>query len=130
MGRATPRSTRGRDLMPPYLRLSPPPTAEAMFTWVGGPRDSRGYTRTASAGARDNAFAVGGRFTSNTGPTTPALATAVDGSGDVYVGGDFSGYQGAPANRIIRLNSNGSVVSTLFVNSQGFDYGVVSIASA
>ncbi len=40
--------------------------------------------------------------------TVRTLAVALDGSGDLYVGGEFTTFQGVAANRIIRLNADGS----------------------
>lgn len=44
------------------------------------------------------------------------LAAARDGSGDVYVGGDFNAYNGTTASRILRLEATGSI-------DAGFDVG-------
>jgi uncharacterized delta-60 repeat protein len=38
-----------------------------------------------------------------------AIAAASDGSGDVYVGGRFSAYSGAPVNNVARLNADGTL---------------------
>jgi hypothetical protein len=40
--------------------------------------------------------------------TVLSIAPAGDGSGDVYVGGDFTRYQSTTIGRIARLNSKGS----------------------
>ena len=58
-----------------------------------------------------------------------AIAPAVDGSGDIYVGGIFTAYSGAVSNRIIRLNADGSIDPTFFVGT-GFDSAVEAIALA
>ena len=44
------------------------------------------------------------------------VATATDGSGDVYAGGGFSTYLETESNRIIRLNPDGTI-------DAGFDVG-------
>ena len=38
-----------------------------------------------------------------------ALTPAPDGSGDLYIGGDFQSYNGAPVDHFIRVNSNGTI---------------------
>lgn len=50
-----------------------------------------------------------------------ALAYAPDGSGDLYVGGAFTNYQGTVANRLVRITSNGarSVATTFNTNGSG-----------
>lgn len=57
------------------------------------------------------------------------VAPAVDGSGDIYVGGDFPGFQGASRKNIVRLNANGTLDSGFVVGS-GFDSIVYSIVPA
>ena len=54
-----------------------------------------------------------------------AIALARDGSGDIYVGGDFSAYNSMASNKIIRLNNNGSA-DTAFAVGTGF-YGSVNV---
>lgn len=49
------------------------------------------------------------------------VAVATDGSGDVYVGGTFTSYNGTPVGRIARLNLDGSL-DMGFVTGTGFDY--------
>jgi len=56
-----------------------------------------------------------------------AIEPANDGSGDVYVGGAFTTYRGTKANRIIRLNHDGSVDAE-FASGDGFDDVVHAIA--
>jgi hypothetical protein len=68
--------------------------------------------RLNSDGSRDNGFDIGSGFDA----VVWSIAPAADGSGDVYVGGAFSTYKGVSANRIIRLNSDGS-------RDNGFDIG-------
>ena len=57
------------------------------------------------------------------------VAPAGDGSGDVYVGGDFTTYQGAAANRLVRLNADGNADAG-FNTGHGFNDSVFSIAPA
>ncbi len=57
------------------------------------------------------------------------LLVAPDGSGKVYVGGNFTSYNGTTANRIVRINVDGSI-DTTFNTGTGFDNEVWSIAAA
>jgi hypothetical protein len=52
-------------------------------------------------------------------------ATAVDASGSLYVGGNFTSYSGSTANQIIKLNSDGTI-DTSFNSGVGFN-AVVSV---
>ena len=52
---------------------------------------------------------------------------AEDGTRDVYVGGDFTNYNGTPTNRLIRLHPNGTVAQAF---GQGFDQPVTALAPA
>ena len=56
-------------------------------------------------GSVDTGFFVGTGFDS----VVYTLAPATDGSGDVYVGGDFTSYQTTTASHIIALNPDGSI---------------------
>lgn len=58
-----------------------------------------------------------------------AIVAAADGSGDIYVGGYFTNYDGNSANRIIRLQGNGAI-DTGFDSGSGFDGPALSIAPA
>jgi uncharacterized delta-60 repeat protein len=53
-------------------------------------------------------------------------AVLVDSNNKVYVGGTFTSYRGTTANRIIRLNPDGSK-DTGFDNSTGFNNGVYAL---
>jgi hypothetical protein len=85
----------------------------------------------------DTAFAVGTGF-ETVDTTQPdwvdlynavySISPAMDGSGDLYVGGDFNTYNGITSNHIIRLNSDGTV-DTAFEIGSGFDEPVSSIIS-
>lgn len=58
--------------------------------------------------------------------TVLSITRATDGSGDVYVGGDFTTYDGAQAIRIVRLNNNGTI-DPGFATALGFTGSVRSI---
>lgn len=73
--------------------------------------------------------------TSNPTPPSPFvdsvdfIATAIDGSDDVYVGGDFTTLKNSAANRIARLNNDGSL-DTSFITGTGFNDKVQIIVPA
>jgi hypothetical protein len=56
-----------------------------------------------------------------------SIVLAQDGTGDIYVGGEFTAYKGTVANRLIRLHPDGTVAQTF---GQGFDAGVNDLALA
>jgi hypothetical protein len=58
-----------------------------------------------------------------------SIAPAGDGTGDLYVGGDFTSYNGAGITRLVRLHANGTV-DPVFVTGVGFNFSVRSIAPA
>ncbi|MFV8368659.1 T9SS sorting signal type C domain-containing protein [Flavobacterium sp. LB2R40] len=65
-------------------------------------------------------------FTQGTGFNNDISALAVQPDGKIIVGGSFDTYNGVTVNRIIRLNSNGTIDASLLSGS-GFDGGVVEI---
>jgi uncharacterized delta-60 repeat protein len=72
--------------------------------------------RLNSDGSRDTSFNVG------TGFNNTVNALSIQSDGKILVGGIFSTYQGVSANKIIRLNSDGSR-DTSFNIGTGFDAG-------
>ena len=70
--------------------------------------------RLNSDGSVDTSFVYG------TGFIDEVYSTAIQSDGKILVGGFFTDYDGTPANRIIRLNSDGSV-DTSFVYGTGFN---------
>ncbi|MDH3762353.1 MAG: hypothetical protein OEU50_15340, partial [Gammaproteobacteria bacterium] len=66
---------------------------------------ARRFARLDAGGNMDPAFVTGIGFDS----AVRAVASATDGSGDVYVGGEFTTYDGNTANRLVRLNADGSI---------------------
>jgi len=73
-------------------------------------------------GTIDTGFNYGTGFSSGS-----ILAIAIDSNGKIYVGGTFTSYKSVTANRIIRLNPDGSK-DTGFDNTTGFNAGVRRIA--
>src|SRR6185295_15945589 len=76
-------------------------------------------------GTVDQAFATGTGFNN----TVFSIASAGDRSGDLYVGGSFTNYNGTPVNDLVRLHANGTV-DPVFARGAGFNSAVFSIASA
>jgi uncharacterized delta-60 repeat protein len=72
-------------------------------------------------GSIDNSFLIGSGFNGN------VLAIALQSDGKFIIGGDFSTYNGSLVNKIVRLNSNGSIDSS-FIIGTGFNNSVKSIA--
>lgn len=94
------------------------------FTTYKGAESPR-IIRLNNDGTRDKAFSAGTGFDFRVHVVAPAL----DGSGDVYAGGRFLNYNGTSSNRIIRLNSDGSVDAG-FETGSGFNSDVYAIAPA
>lgn len=69
--------------------------------------------RLNSDGTIDGGFAIGTGFNGQVNVITP------DGSGNIYVGGSFTSYNGTTANRIVRLTSAGAIDAT-FVSGTAF----------
>jgi uncharacterized delta-60 repeat protein len=65
-------------------------------------------------GALDNTFVVGSGFNG------AAKIVCLQPDGKILVGGDFSTYNGATANKLIRLNTDGSIDNTFNTNSDGY----------
>ena len=74
-----------------------------------------------SSGGIDSSFAYGSGFDAD------ANSVAIQSDGKILVGGEFTSYNGTSANKIIRLNSDGSI-DTSFIYGTGFDNDVTSIA--
>ncbi len=82
--------------------------------------------RLNSDGTLDNDFAVGGGAT---GGQVNVILPMLDGSGRVYIGGNFTTYNSSALTRIVRANPDGSVDNS-FVTGAGFDGQVREIADA
>jgi uncharacterized delta-60 repeat protein len=89
-----------------------------VFTSYNGTTVNR-IVRLNSDGSIDNTFSIGSGFNSTT------YIGKLDSNGKLYVGGFFTSYNGTGANRIIRLNSDGSI-DTNFVYGSGINSGFVS----
>ncbi|TCZ74759.1 hypothetical protein [Flaviaesturariibacter aridisoli] len=90
-----------------------------LFSYYNGQEFER-IVRTDASGAADPSFATGAGFNN----TVRTVLQQPDGK--ILVGGDFTTYNGIPANRIIRLNSDGSA-DAAFLLPGGTDHNVHSI---
>ena len=86
---------------------------------------TNGIARILPDGSDDGTFVTGTGFNRDAN----AVTVANDGSDDVYVGGNFTSYNGTPAFQIARLNRDGSLDAG-FATGSGFDGFVETIATA
>ena len=98
--------------------------AGGSFTRYDGTANTNRIARI-NSGSTDLFSGVGSRFNG----TVYSLLLAGDGTGDIYVGGDFTSYNGVTRNRVARLNSDGSL-DTAFATGSGFDGAVRTLALA
>jgi uncharacterized repeat protein (TIGR01451 family)/uncharacterized delta-60 repeat protein len=68
-----------------------------------------------------------GTFYSGSGPNGSINAIAIDGSGRIYIGGQFTSVNGVSAFHIARLTPTGAL-DTSFVNGSGFNSVVLALA--
>ena len=71
-------------------------------------------------------FSIDDTFVYGTGFTAEANALAIQSDGKILVGGNFTQYNGTARNRIVRLNTDGSL-DTTFAIGTGFNASVWSI---
>lgn len=102
--------------------------------YVGGQFNSyfdfpcKNFIRLNNDGSVDSDFIVGSGFSKGDNSSqVMSIALAQDGTGDVYVGGDFNNYNGTSTNNLARLNSNGTF-DTGFNIGEGFSGTVRAIA--
>ena len=93
------------------------------FTTYNGIQKNR-IVRINANGAFDQAFSIGTGF-----DNTVQVITPENGTGNLYVGGDFSTYNGINMNRLVRLKADGSVDPT-FVIGTGFNNTVFIVVPA
>lgn len=87
--------------------------------------------RLNSDGSEDNGFDLSaGGPSASLPPTVRAIAPAADGSGDIYVGGNFTSYNGVATGTLVRLNSDGSVDSGFDISGGGMSGTVNTIVMA
>ena len=97
------------------------------FTDYDGNASSR-IVRIETNGTYDSTFNVGTGLTGGAG-TVSGLLVSPDGSGKVYAAGNFTSFNGTAANRIVRINVDGSI-DTTFNSGTGFNNEVRSLAAA
>jgi uncharacterized delta-60 repeat protein len=78
-------------------------------------------------GELDNSFNIGTGFTNGSNSLAEIQTMAIQQNGKILVGGKFTAYNGITANRIIRLNIDGSIDNSFNVGS-GFNNTITSIA--
>ncbi len=93
--------------------------AGGAFTTFNGSSSNK-IVRLTSTGSVDVSFNVGTGFNSD------VRAIAVQSTGGVLAAGDFTTFNGATQNRIVGLNSNGSL-NTAFVVGSGFDNTIYTL---
>ncbi len=106
-------------------------TDDSGLVWVGG--DFQNYNGSGSNriavldpdGTANASFTVGTGFDAS----VQSLASSGDGSGEVYVGGLFTDYDGTTLGHITRLQPSGSI-STVFTGGTGLDASVYALATA
>jgi uncharacterized delta-60 repeat protein/prepilin-type N-terminal cleavage/methylation domain-containing protein len=99
------------------------------FTNYEGVDSVNKITRLNSDGSRDDTF-IGSGFDSEYNDdleVTRVDTIAIQANGKIVVGGSFTSYQGIASNRIIRLNSDGSIDTSFNVEIE-FDDWVSAIA--
>lgn len=72
-------------------------------------------------------FSVDDTFVYGTGFNNDATALAIQSDGKLIVGGNFTAYNGTSRNRIVRLNTDGSLDTTFSIGT-GFNASVWSLA--
>jgi uncharacterized delta-60 repeat protein len=90
--------------------------AGGYFTTFNGLAHNR-LVRLNSDGSLDNTFNIG------TGFDAGVLTISIQTDGKIIVGGDFTTFNGNVANRLVRLNSNGTIDNTFNIGS-GFDNSI------
>lgn len=96
------------------------------FTSFGGTPAVR-ITRLLANGTLDTGFATGNGLNGTVRAIAIYPAASSSHAGKIVVGGDFSTFNGISRNRIVRLNSNGSLDTTFAVGA-GFNGTVNSLA--
>ncbi len=95
------------------------------FTSYNQQTQANDLVRVNPNGSADLSFATGAGFNN----TVYSIALAADETGDLYVGGAFTTFNGTVANDIVRLHANG-IVNPTFATGTGFNNTVYTIAPA
>ena len=86
------------------------------FTNYNGQAENR-IIRLNSDGTKDSSFITGVGFNNN------VKTIKIQNDGKIYLGGDFTSYNGIAENRIVKLNSNGTKDNS-FISGNGFNSSV------
>jgi uncharacterized delta-60 repeat protein len=84
-----------------------------------------GIARLNTDGSIDSTFNSGTGFSNHIGYTNDVATIIIQPDGKIIAGGNFTIYNGIPVNKIVRLNTDGSIDPT-FDPGGGFDYIVLS----
>jgi hypothetical protein len=87
----------------------------AFHTYNG--TEVRGLVRLRPDGTINPGFVVGTGLSGLGNPFGTALLAAADGSGDIYVGGYITEWQGTPSSGIARIHSNGTINATFVLGT-------------
>jgi Domain of unknown function (DUF5122) beta-propeller len=122
---STPQSTTNQSPSTAQEPTKPPPTTQppSMAPPSSQQPGSQPPGSTPPGSGSSGAFTQGRGFNSD----VRQLVMAQDGSHDLYVGGDFTTYNGTAANHLIRLRPNGTIAQSF---GQGFDEVVVGLGLA
>jgi uncharacterized delta-60 repeat protein len=74
--------------------------------------------RINSDGTRDNTFSLPGSFSGGNWIGALIEAIVVQPDGKILVGGEFTNFAGQAVNRLVRLNSNGSIDNSFIASNQ------------
>ena len=93
-----------------------------------------GFTSYSGSGASriarintDGTIDSGSSWNSGVGFNSNVLSITIQSDGKVVVGGGFSSYSGSAANRIVRLNTDGSIDTTFVPTGSGFNNNINTI---
>lgn len=88
-----------------------------------------GLVRLRPDGTMNPGFVVGTGLSGLGNPTGYSLLAAADGTGDIYVGGQITEWQGISSNTIVRIHSNGTINASFVLGSGLTSSSTTPIAS-
>jgi hypothetical protein len=95
------------------------------FTSFNGESGTAGLVRINADGSRDQSLNVGKGFDK----TVFHIAQTDDGTGDLWVEGIFTNYNGSPANGLVRISSTGKLIVAPDLHIYNTDQGYLFVAS-
>jgi uncharacterized delta-60 repeat protein len=66
-------------------------------------------------------------FNSGAGPSSNVYTFATQSDGKIIMGGNFTSYSGSTSNRIVRLNTDGSIDTSFNIGTQGFNGDIYAV---